>query len=436
MTTNRRSAQLLVATRKALTDTVERHMPAGAYRDFTIWACSPKNPKQLDFLQAAGVLQLVNMNTTLLSGLVEEAAWPRMLDYTGRMNAYQILEVISDNLAIGLGNTGLDERDRLRRGLVSTFNRTMVETLIPGRRRPAVLLLAGPARAAARQTSGFQHSLAPRKHAGIAEEYVKSIAAQGKDAPAPEELEFGLWPALVANVEACHELVDEMAGSATASLLRQRLMDRYRAIDRTLHAQHLSRPELASLGAQSILAAPMLAFLLGVLAERVQQIIGYREAVAAGWLGDVLTDAALLVRLLNDIGTRLLCMPAVRQAAALHRLGGHGEQGGLELLRDQGGDPVFARLHKDLTTGESNIALWHARRATDPGDAWRALAESVAYYGGLYTQHRTRLLANLAQLDDLLGGDRRASCMIERFVRFHERMYSHPHTEPAGEYAI
>lgn len=409
-------------------------MPAGAYRDFTIWACSPKNPRQHDFLQAIGVLQLINMNTTLLSGLVDEERWPQMLHYASLMNAYQVMEVISDDLAIGLGNTDLDDGDRLRRGLVSAVNRAMIETLTPGRSQPAVLMLAGPARAAARKISGFEHSLTPDKHADIAAEYALSLAAQGKPALSPEEIEFGLWPALVANVETCREIVEAMEGTATASLLRQGLIDRYRAVDRTLFAEHLSRLELASLGAQTILIAPTLAFVLGALLEKVHPIEGYPRMIACGWINDILADAALLIRLQNDVGTRLLRMAPVQQAAAINAVTGRDPDGGLELLRHHGHDPIFARLFKDIVNGESNIALWHARRAQGITETWQALAESLAYYSGLYAQHSARLAAGLAALDERLG-DKRAGTVIERLVRFHERMYSNPHTELSGEYA-
>lgn len=422
-----------MATLTALTEAATRHMPAGPYRDFTIWVCSPKNPRQREFLQAAGILQLINMSDTLLLGHLDDDRWPAMLRYTSLMNAYQILEVISDDLAIGLGNADLDERGRLRRGLVSTVNRAMIEILTPGRHQPAVLLLAGPARAAAKQTSGFEHS-SNRGIRSYAAEFALSLAAQGKKVPPLEEIEFGLWPALVANVETCRELADKMDGTATASLLREGLIDRYRAVDRTLFAQHLSRLELASLGAQTILIAPTLAFVLGALMERIRPVDGYAEIIANGWINDVLSDAALMIRLLNDVGTRLLRMPPVQQAAALHAITGRDGDRGLELLHDHGHDPVFTRLHKDLINGESNVALWHARRAKGPKEAWLALAESLAYFANLYTQHSARLAAGLAALDERLG-DRRASSVIERLVRFHEHMYSHPHMEPAGEFA-
>ena len=46
MTTNRRGAQLLVATCTALTEAIGQHMPAGTYRDYVTWAFSARNPRQ------------------------------------------------------------------------------------------------------------------------------------------------------------------------------------------------------------------------------------------------------------------------------------------------------------------------------------------------------------------------------------------------------
>ena len=103
MTSHRRAAQLLVSSYTTLTDAIGRHMPSGPYRDFSAWAFSPGNPRQAEFLRLTGLTQLVKMNVTLLSGIVEDDHWPEVLRHAGLMNTYQVLEVISDNLALGLG---------------------------------------------------------------------------------------------------------------------------------------------------------------------------------------------------------------------------------------------------------------------------------------------------------------------------------------------
>lgn len=439
MPTNRRAAQLLAATCSALTDTVTRHMPAGPYRDFTAWAYSADNPRRHEYLQSTGVIQLVTMNTRMLSGLVEEDGWPRMLSYAGRMNAYQVFEVISDDLGMGLGHPVLDRAQAQRRDLVGALNRAMLQALHPRRRTPAVLLLAGPARDAARHASRFEQSLASSKISAMAEDYARHV---GGDTPLLQDVEYGLWAALVANVESCRDLLDAVAGTPTEPLVRQGLADRYRAVERTLRAEHLSRLELATLGAQTILVTPTVAYLICVLNDVLAPVAEHRAVLADGSLSDLLSDAALLVRLQNDMGSRLLRMPPVQQSTLINRLAlaclEHGEtaEDALHLIATTDDpDATFSRLQKDILNGEANIALWHARRAPDATGALAALADSLAYYSGLYALHSARLAAGLAALDTRLK-DRRAGTVIDRFVRFHERMYAHPHTDPLGEYAV
>jgi hypothetical protein len=430
MTSHRRAAQLLVSSYTTLTDAIGRHMPSGPYRDFSAWAFSPGNPRQAEFLRLTGLTQLVKMNVTLLSGIVEDDHWPEVLRHAGLMNTYQVLEVISDNLALGLGSAVLDEAAGQRRALVSAVNRAMLAALTPGRSTPAVLLLAGQAQQVARKTSIFSQSLATTKYSAMALEF-----AQRQDDPpqALRELEFGVWPALVTEVEVCRDLVDSIAGTATSGLVRQGLADRYRAVDRTLFGEHLARFELAALGAQTILVSPTLAYLSGVLLEKLSRLTTFARVISDGTLSDTFATAALLVRLQNDMGTRLLRMAPVQQAAQVRRLQLAGDDV-LTALSASAEDVVFTRLHKDVANQESNVALWHARRANTPAEAWDALADSLAYFAVIYAQHRARLDGCLAELDIRLG-DRRASTMIERFVRFHEEMYSHSYTESVGEYA-
>ncbi|MDI1461863.1 hypothetical protein QEZ54_12860 [Catellatospora sp. KI3] len=448
MPTNRRAAQLLAATCTALEDAVTRHMPAGPYRDFTAWAYSADNPRRHEYLQSSGVIQLVTMTNGLLTGLVEEDDWPVLLHFAGLMNAYQVFEVVSDNLAIGLGSPRLDAVQQERLDLVSSLNRAMLQTLAPAQRTPAMLLLAGPAREAARHASGFDLSLARAKHAGMAEEYARHVESLGRTAPMLDELEYGVWSALIANIESCRDLIAALADTDTATLVRQGLADRYRAADRTLRATHLSRLELAVLGEHSILVTPTLGYFIGVLCEVLVPVPGYLRALADGTMADLYADAAVLVRLQNDIGSRLLRLPALQQNSLIQRLAAGCAQVGASTAEDALNvlatattstspepDPLFTRLQKDIDNAESNLALWHMRRAGDAEGALRALADSLSYYAGLYAQHSARLAGSLAELDERLG-DRRAGTVVDRFVRFHERMYAHRHTDPIGEYAV
>jgi hypothetical protein len=443
MPANRRAAQLQEATCEAIIGAVRRHLPTSAYRDFTLWAFSSGNPRRHDYLQVTGLTQLVTMNVTLVGGLVDAPAWPLVEQKLALMNAYQYFETIADNVAMGLGAPELGDSGRERLELVTAVNRAMIQVLSPGRRTPGVLLLSGHPQRIARRASAFDLSLSAVKHAGIAEEYARYRAGETESSNLPGEVEFGLWGALVADLETCRDVADAMDGNPLADLIRDGLVNRYRAVDRTLRAPSLARMELATLGAHSILVAPTLAYGIGVLAETVHGDNALTAVVSDGLLADVLFDAALLVRLQNDVGTRLLRMAGVQQAALVHRLTRRAVErrktlaaDALALLVEEAqAEAALTRLHKDIVNEEVNVALWHARRAADADGALRAFGESLGYLTDLYSQHFGRLTNGLSALDERLG-DRRVSTVIERFVRFHERMYAHRYTEKYGEYAI
>jgi hypothetical protein len=107
----------------------------------------------------------------------------------------------------------------------------------------------------------------------------------------------------------------------------------------------------------------------------------------------------------HDVGTRLLKMGPVQQAAELRRLRAAGDEP-LAALAAGPGDAVYARLRDDVDSGRGNVALWHARRAADAAAGWEALADSLAYFAQLYAQHHAWLGGCLAELDagSAIGG--------------------------------
>jgi hypothetical protein len=443
MLLDRRAAQLLVTSSEAVIDAAERHMPAGPYRDFTVWAFSTDNPRQADVHQATGLIQIVNLNIMLFDGVVADEDWPTMLYYAAQLSAYQIYEVISGSLGMGLGRLALDDSGLQRLALIRGLQNAMSQALAPDNRQPAVLLLSGPVRQAAAQASGFELSLAGATHATIAEEYVQWCREAGRPEPTAQDLEYGLWAALIANVETCRGLLEGLVGTVTLPLLRQGLLDRYRAVERTLWATHLDRLELSVLGAHSILVSPSLAYAICVMYEVLVPLPAYPSVISDGSLGDAIIEASLLIRLQNDIGPHLLRMPPGQRAVLLSTVARRSAETGcvtaddlLDLLLRVGrDDPSFTRLDKDLARGETNVALWHPRRARDAVSALSALSDSLAFFAAQHDQHSARLATCLAALDDRLG-DQRASVIIRRFVQFHDRMFGLPHTEKTGEYAI
>jgi hypothetical protein len=439
---NRRAAQLQEGTCETIAAAVRQHLPPGGYRDFVLWALSNDNPRRADYLQMTGLTQLVTMNVTLLGGLIDDDAWPGVRRHLELMNAYQFFETITDNVAMGLGAPTLYGTAVERLEVITALNRAMIQALSPGRSEPAMLLLSGAPRQAARRASAVDLSLVSAKDAGIAEEYARHQVHAG-DEPDVPDIEYGLWAALVANVETCRDVAEAIDANPVGPLVRDGLLSRYRAVDRSLRGHGLSRMELAMLGAQTILVIPTLAYGMGVLAVAGATLPELQAILADGSLADVLFDASLLVRLQNDVGTKLLTMPPADQKDMIARLTRRAVKrqkvdasDALTLLTEEAETEIaLTRVHKDVLKEEFNVVLWHARRAPDAVSALRAFADSLDYMSVLYAHHALRLERGLAALDERLG-DRRMTVVIERFVRFHERMYSNRFTERIGEYAI
>jgi hypothetical protein len=385
------------ATVDALGDSVRRHMPAGPLRERYDRALDPTLPGHADDLRATGIPQLVNLYARLVDGLVDEVHWTKVGELFARIAVYQAYEIVSDSLAHGLApgaatGPGGDRSAAQRRHLLRTFNTAMTVRL-RGAGRTADLVFSQP-----------------RHPTGAARE---------------------IWPVLVANIEAAVELAGSLDGSPLGPLLREGLVERYRAVNRTLSSHHLSPLELAAVGANTALVSPTLAYCVGVVADLVHPVPGLAEVVADGTLADALHDAALLARLLNDAGTPLLGLTPSRRRAVIAGLRRAGPARLESLLLAD----LFSRLRKDLRHGEFNVVLYAARRAPDTASALDALESSLNYYARLYALHSRRLAGTLRRLTRRLG-DHRPAALIERFVAFHVALYANPYDRENGEYAV
>jgi hypothetical protein len=415
---------------------LDRYMPAGPYRDFYLWAISPQNPQREAFLQIIGASQLVKLTITLLDGLVDDASWPRLADHSVVMNVYQLYEIVSDNLAIGLaGQRKGDLMAGLRRDLLRAFNDAMVARL-RGAPKPAAQLLASW-QPGARCISIFDQSLNGYKQRVSAEAYLSLQADVGLD-----DLEYSVWPVLVANIESCADLAQSMNGYLSSHLLREGLISRYQAVNGLLEMRALTLPQLADVGAEAILVVPTLAYYVAVLGEAIRPLEHFQLVIQNGSLARALYDAALLVRLLNDLGTQLVTQTPVDRAALVQALTlRHWEDSETtptiaDLLSgssDRSG--LFTRLHKDIAYGEFNVALYGISDMTPRPEALQVFENNLAYFAQRYAQHQASLRDASAALSDCLG-DNTLSTLILRFVRFHEQLYANPYHVDVGEYAV
>jgi hypothetical protein len=338
------------------------------------------------------------------------------------MNVYQLYEIVSDNLAIAAA--GVRSRPVLR-----VFNAAMVAALRGDPVLPAELL-AG-IEPPVRRLSAFAHSLAGPAHRRMASRFVAERGGR-----TVKDIEYGVWPALVANVSTAQAVADRVAGLSIGRVMRDGLVRRYEAVNRTLDGGYLPLFELATIGAHAILVTPTLSYYVGAMGEILHPDPGFAACVADGTLPEALFDAALLVRLLNDIGPGLLTSSAaVRREVWQQVRAAPGSTVDTVLLGDDVPSTVLTRLRKDLRHGEFNVALHGVRLADSLPAALDALSSAVDYYTVLYSLHANRLVAGLSALDKRLS-DRRPLTLIDRFVRFHVELYANPYTEAAGEYAV
>jgi hypothetical protein len=426
---------LLNATLAAFNDSLNQHMPAGIQRDYYLWAFSSQNPYQQEFLQTTGVLQLVNLTVMLLDGLVDSSDWPLLAAYGGLLNVYLSYEAVSDNLAIGIFRTTPGAYHDLQQQVMVAFNQAMAARL-KGDPRPAADLLEA-IHEDTHRFSTFQQSLSADKHAAFARAYVESHPGVSL-----KDLEQGLWPALVANIESCVMLANMMNPYLTGSLLRDGLINRYQSVNRTLEAQNMPRLELTTVGAHTILVAPTLAYYAAALAEIVNPNPFYYRVIEDGLLTEALYDAALLVRLLNDMGTDLLCQTDEQRRIFINGLRATYLKNAdtlntlpLLLLSTADVNDTLTRIHKDVFHGEFNVCLFNLRNIQHVPDAITGFGQNLAHFALVYAEHSARLEENLKVIRERLNDDMVAN-IIQRFVQFHIALYAHRFTTPVGEYAI
>jgi hypothetical protein len=286
----------------------------------------------------------------------------------------------------------------------------------------------------ASSVSGFEQSLNPDKHRTMANIYLSqhpelSIA----------DLEFNLWPRLVANIEACLEVTRQVAGFKVGPLVLQGLTNRYAAVNSLLDEPASALPRLVHIGVDTILVEPTLAYYVGIFAEDILGLEHFDSVVDEGLLPEALYYAALMVRFLNDLGPVLLTQTECDRSTFVYMLTrpfDHSEQSLFDVLENAPGGlrPYLTRIRKDILHGEFNISLYGITQLP-ARQAIPVFEQRLNYLSTLYTQAEARLAELLDQISDRLG-DSTTSHLILRFVRFHEHIYRHEYDEPVGEYTV
>lgn len=434
----RRFQQMLAATEAAYQASVLWDMPICSYRDFCLWALEPENPYRATFVQITGIRQLARLTTTLLDGLTQdEHDWQHVLAASMTMNAWQIHEVVSDNLAIHLAHTPEQSHSSMtgRHRLLSVFNTLVIEQLTGSARSASEL--GALVRPLSQTVSLFEHSLVPQCHHLLASAYVHE-----HDSCTLNELEYAAWVPLAANVTACAAVVRAIGMVELEDLMRDSVVRRYQGVNKLLIQSRLTLPELLDTSTHTILVIPTLTYYIAALATTMPCKAALATLIDDGTLGAALYSVALLVRLLNDLGSGLLAMSPQQRRTLLQRLilrlaaNQETPQTLVQFLASLGARfSVMNRIHKDATLAEVNISFYGIGHLEATTASLEHFVQNLALCTETYTMHRERLRGSLEKISARLH-DPRISQLLDRFVSFHEQLYSQPYNTAVGEYAI
>jgi hypothetical protein len=433
MNQTQRYEDALNATLSALDTSLHDDMPAGPYRDFFLWAISSENPHRDSWFETTGTQQIVRLSVALLDNLLDDEQWDYARLYYPLLNVFFIYECMSDNLAIGLADPNVqDEMAPQRRKLVYAFNNAMVNTAHTITRRAEGTLR--PLFSDTLGISNFDQSLNREKFLTSALAFLET-----RDDLVLEDIEYSVWPVLVANMESFKGVIRAIHEPVN-TLLRTGLGNRYWSINRQLDDMTMTLPELVNSGAWAILVAPTLAYYSVLMIEALQLDDRLAPLIETHALEEAVFDAALLVRLLNDLGP-LVTLNAREQKAAIDLLMARYRKNpqDFDRIHDllETTDEIrhlLTRIRKDVQHGEFNVALYNLADKP-PMTALLTFQSRVAYFCQIYVRRREHLEQTLDAISKILGDDR-ISTMILRMITFHQVMYTYEHTTPKGEFAV
>jgi hypothetical protein len=411
-------------------------MPASPLRDFYRWGLSEDNPARSDWLQVIGLGQIVQFCAYVSGNDVEDAHFFRLIRAAAPLNTYLNFEVISDDMAAGLMERLPDDKTYYQRSyLIYQFTEALLRRLRGEDLRPAAQVLAREADIASR-VGRVQQTLRPEEH----ERLIQIYAAQhpGSD---PVELDHALHGLLLANFEACAHVDDLAKQMQLGGLIRRGLRRRYTSEARVLRDTSLGLARVVTESTYSVLIIPVVAFYMESLAaaldleDRLPLVTRDQLAFKSIYL------TALLIRLLNDMGTQVMkqqpderqrLIEALRQQARENRA--PNIRGFFRHISGSYGT-LLTRITKDVEHGEFNVALYNLEDVDDLDGALVAFGDRLQYFSQLYANSAARLDGYLEMMTRRLG-DGHLSALLKRAVRFHEKMYAVGYQSAQGDYAV
>lgn len=418
-------------------DIIQQVMPSGNYQTFYLWAISEENPKQYQFLECIGFYQIVKVLIHTVEGYVHHRDWDILGEYMSPLTAYLMFEVVSDNIAIGLGLSpqGYDKTYSTRIQILREFNTIMIGRLVGSINDTEKAL--SPIRPLINRISLYKQSITAEKQNISVQLYVEHNPELSA-----HQLEYSAWDLLVANIESACNLLVQVQETQIFELFNEGLVRRYHSVNRLLESIPAGLQDYVYTGADTILVTPSFSYMLGVVYELLTSNVPYSDLVREGVMAEALNKAATLIRLQNDIGTNLLDMSNTKRYNYLMALA----EDYPEIEQDAhyifnfvlaaGADhPVLSRLHKDIEFGEFNVALQQIPPNLTPTDALVHFVSVINSLADMYYDEY-RWLQELADTIAEYTGSTGVSDLLLRVVQFHASLYSNSYLTQTGEYAI
>jgi hypothetical protein len=371
----------------------------------------------------------------MLQGLLTEEELEALIPYSVPINVFCMYEVMSDNLALGLAHRlEYDNTADLRRPIVRALNNAIIARLQGANAEEAHCPIAQIPDL--NQISTFDQSLSSQKHRSIAAAFCERHPEID-----PKAIEFSLYPNLVANIEACYQVVQTLQGYSTQELVQKGFIRRYAGLNRLLDEAYIPRNYLLHIGGNTIMVRPLLGYYIAVIGEEIRLIHNYEAIGENGLLLKALEDAAMLARLLNDLGPLLLEQSEEERSDLINRFRQVQEQENFDSFHElilhvaDLSDHTLTRLKKDAKFGEFNLALYEPYRCASVAEAIDAFNEQLDFLSCVYKDRWTRLHESL----DIINFETNSTLIakiILRFLYFHDQMYRAFFDKPEGEYAI
>lgn len=411
-------------------------MPASTFRDYYLWGLDANNPYHDTWISVTGLKKTVQFTLDSAASSFDDAHIPTFACYAAPMTIYLTFEVISDNLEFGLCD--LNPRDRthfLRAHLIREFSKAMCLRL-KGTQTSAAMLLEREA-ILARRISTHRQSISPEKLRIVAEAF-----RQQHPGISPRDLDAGLLPQLIMNIESAVDVVHFTRKHHTAQIIHKGLLGRYRSAERVFRDPNLNLSRILTHGANTILLIPVVAYYLEMGANAFGISDRLRTAVDDGTLERALYQCSLLVRLLNDLGTPIIMQTPEQRHDLLMGLrfqAQNSPSGNIRsFLREQVNDQPYrrqlTRIAKDVEKGEFNIALYNLPHINPLDQALLTFGERLSALSRVYHRTQNDLTRQLDVLNHTLGTDA-ISAMIQRVVDFHYEMYYNDYRQANGDYA-